>query len=100
MGPSAQRMKKHGKRFPKRAQKKVTSVGSPIAKPRGIAPLSSVIGSIEEKKTISSGDMFKSFVPLLFLIAMFLLTQSFVKDKYLVRIQKLCNNSSIKQHEC
>lgn len=62
MGSNTQRIKKTGKKFPTNAYKKVVSAGSPITNPKGMAPLSSVIGSIAEKKTINSGGMFKSFI--------------------------------------
>lgn len=81
MGPSAQSMKKHGKMFPMSAQKNVLSAGKPIAKPRGIAPRSSVTGSIEEKNTISSGGMFKRFILVIVFKPTFVLTQSFTKAK-------------------
>ncbi len=62
MGSSAQRIKNTGKKFPTNAYVNVTSAGSPIKNPKGIAPLSSVIGSIDEKNTMNSGGMFKRFV--------------------------------------
>ena len=100
MGLSAHKMKKHGKTLPSNAQKKTLSAGKPIAKPKGIDPRSSVTGSMEEKNTISSGDMFKSFILQIVFTSVYLLAQSFIKAKHLIRIQKLCNNLAIKQHEC
>ena len=72
-------MKKHGKMFPINAQKNVVSGESPIAKPRGIAPRSSVIGSMEEKNTMNSGGMFKRFILIITFKTIFVLTQSFIK---------------------
>ncbi len=86
--------------LPKSAQKNVLSADNPIAKPRGIAPRNSVMGSIEEKNTISSGGMFKSFILIIDLITIFVLTQSNIKTKSLLCIQKLCNNLQIKQCKC
>ena len=62
MGLSTKRIKKHGKTFPTRDHKKTLSAGSPIENPNGIAPRSSVTGSIEEKNTMYSGGMFKTFI--------------------------------------
>lgn len=59
MGSSIQSIKKQGMIFPINAYIKVVSAGSPKIKPKGIEPLSSVIGSIAEKKTNNSGGMFK-----------------------------------------
>jgi hypothetical protein len=62
MGSSTQSIKKTGRKFPINAYIKVASAGNPIRKPKGMAPLNSVIGSIDENKTINSGGMFKCFV--------------------------------------
>lgn len=51
-GSRNNKIKKQGSRLPINAHKKIVSGGSPIANPRGIAPLSSIMGTMAVKKTI------------------------------------------------
>lgn len=71
---------KQGIIFPVSAQIKVLSAGRLSKNPKGIAPLSSVKGSIAEKNTISSGgmcaSMFKRFILKYFIQLSFVLPQS------------------------